>query len=261
MQIARLLHSFGLRPGETKRSLQGVPAYFADRRQVRAQMLNSETGADFSFGPAYPIFGERNQPAGSASGHYFHQDLHVAQKIAERKPRRHVDVGSRIDGFVAHVATFRQIEVLDLRPLNTHIKNIDFLQCDLMDPFSVEENSTDSLSCLHAIEHFGLGRYGDQIDLDGWKTGLASLTKMLERKGTLYLSVPTSEHQRIEFNAHRVFSIPYLRRTHEQDFHIEDLSFIDDGGGFIPNVDPRSESAERSFGAKYGCSVWTLSKR
>jgi len=224
-------------------------------------MLSSETGADFSFGPAYPIFGERSQQAGSASGHYFHQDLYVAQQISVRKPRRHVDVGSRIDGFVAHVAAFRPIEVLDIRPLDVEIRNIHFLQCDVMNPDSVDADSTDSLSCLHAIEHFGLGRYGDQIDVDGWKIGLASLTKMLQSQGTLYLSVPTSQHQRIEFNAHRVFSIPYLRSMLEENFQIEDLSFIDDCGDFSPNVDPHSESAERSFGATYGCSVWTLRKR
>ena len=39
--------------------------------------------------------------------------------------KRHVDIGSRLDGFVAHVASFREIEVLDIRPLkvNKH-KNI-----------------------------------------------------------------------------------------------------------------------------------------
>jgi hypothetical protein len=55
--------------------------------------------------------------AGVAKGHYFHQDLLVAKYIFEAKPERHIDVGSRVDGFVAHVASFREIEVLDVRPL------------------------------------------------------------------------------------------------------------------------------------------------
>jgi len=56
---------------------------------------------------------DRFDPGGDASGHYFHQDLIVARRIFERDPRKHVDVGSRIDGFVAHLAVFRQVEVID----------------------------------------------------------------------------------------------------------------------------------------------------
>ena len=73
--------------------------------------------------------------AGDQTGHYFHQDLLVAKFINDNKPKRHVDVASRIDGFVAHVASFREIEVLDIRPLpKSQHKNIKFKQTDLMNP-------------------------------------------------------------------------------------------------------------------------------
>jgi len=32
------------------------------------------------------------------------QDLLVARWIFDAKPQRHVDIGSRVDGFIAHVA-------------------------------------------------------------------------------------------------------------------------------------------------------------
>ena len=64
---------------------------------------------------------------------------------------------------------------------------------------------TDSLSCLHTIEHFGLGRYGDPIDPAGYLKGLAQLKSMVAPGGMLYLSTPIGP-QRIEFNAHRIFS-------------------------------------------------------
>jgi len=51
---------------------------------------------------------ERGVVSGSASGHYFHEDLLVARRIHKRNLRRYIDVGSRIDGFVAHVASFRE---------------------------------------------------------------------------------------------------------------------------------------------------------
>ncbi len=64
--------------------------------------------------------------------HYFHQDLLLANRIFKARPRNHVDVGSRVDGFVAHVASFRPIEVLDLRPSPFEIKIVTFAVADLM---------------------------------------------------------------------------------------------------------------------------------
>jgi len=54
----------------------------------------------------YPILEDLGDEAGVASGHYFHQDLWAARKVFARRPVEHVDVGSRIDGFVAHLLTF-----------------------------------------------------------------------------------------------------------------------------------------------------------
>lgn len=39
-----------------------------------------------------------------------------------------------------------------------------FKQADLVRPVEGMAGYCDSLSCLHALEHFGLGRYGDPID-------------------------------------------------------------------------------------------------
>ena len=117
--------------------------------------------------------------AGGNKGHYFHQDLLVANFIFEKNPIKHVDVGSRIDGFVAHVASFRSIDVIDLRPLNNTHKNINFIQADMMSENIDFEISCDSLSCLHALEHFGLGRYDDPINPNGHLLGFNNLYKML----------------------------------------------------------------------------------
>ena len=120
----------------------------------------------------FPIYYDYKEQAGSATGHYFHQDLLVANYIARNNPMRHIDVGSRIDGFVAHVAAFRPIEIIDVRELrDTGHENIRFKRMDLMKHEAIEPNICDSLSCLHAIEHFGLGRYGDPINPQGHLLG------------------------------------------------------------------------------------------
>ncbi|GHT03915.1 hypothetical protein AGMMS49525_09700 [Bacteroidia bacterium] len=78
------------------------------------------------------VFADKADDAGFLPHHYFFQDLYVAQRIYQNNPAKHIDIGSRIDGFVAHVAAFRKIEIYDIRPMKKAIPNVQFTQCDLM---------------------------------------------------------------------------------------------------------------------------------
>jgi hypothetical protein len=251
-----LLHArlFGLDLERTARSLQGLPAYLRDLHVLRAR-----EAAGFPIRRLYPCLGDRFEAAGTVSEHYFYQDWWVARRIFERAPRRHVDVGSRIDGFVAQVAAFREIEVFDLRPLALDVPTIHFRQVDLMQRHPELDGCCDSLSSLHAIEHFGLGRYGDAIDPRGHERGLAGLHHLLEPGGRLYLSVPIGE-QRIEYNAHRVFSVRTLLELVAGRFRVEAFSFVDDANRFHPEVGLAPSEVERDFGCHYGCGILELVK-
>ena len=79
-----------------------------------------------------PCLLDKIDECGSVKSEYFLQDLYVAQKIYQAKPSRHLDIGSRVDGFVAHVASFRDIEVADIRPTTSVIPGIKFIRADLM---------------------------------------------------------------------------------------------------------------------------------
>jgi hypothetical protein len=46
------------------------------------------------------------QQAGAVGTVYFWQDPLVAGMVHQAAPKRHIDVGSRLDGFVTHVANF-----------------------------------------------------------------------------------------------------------------------------------------------------------
>ena len=254
----RLLVMFGVDPLKAIRSIRGLPAYFHDLKTLKSQ--RQSTARVFPMGKPYPCIGDRFTDSGSAKGHYFHQDLLVARRINLNNPRRHVDVGSRIDGFVAHVAAFRAIEVIDIRPLPNNIPNVTFKQADLMAP--VEESLLeycDSSSCLHAIEHFGLGRYGDPVSYDGYILGLNNLYRMLRKGGKLYFSVPIGP-QRIEFNGHRVFSISYLLECFDGKYRIDEFSFVDDRGNLHENALISDGGVQSNFGCVFGCGIFELTK-
>ena len=204
----------------------------------------------------FPIYSDYREQAGSATGHYFHQDLLVAGYIAQRNPRRHVDIGSRIDGFVAHVASFRPIEIIDVRELkDTGHSNITFKRMDLMNSASVEASLSDSISCLHAIEHFGLGRYGDPLSPSGHITGFKNILKMLKPDGILYISFPIAHVDQVLFNAHRLFKPEsILAWQSEVEIELLSFSFVDDAGDLHKEVPVNTVPSD----IQYGCGIYTF---
>lgn len=206
----------------------------------------------------FPIYSDYREQAGSAIGHYFHQDLLIANYIFKNNPASHIDIGSRVDGFVAHVASFRSIEIIDVRELqDTGHENIRFKRMDLMKNDLIESNICDSLSCLHAIEHFGLGRYGDPINPQGHLIGFRNLLKMLKHGGTLYISFPIGNADQVHFNAHRIFK-PDSILGWQQETHLEllNFSYVDDAGKLHKEVGIDSVP----ISTQYGCGIYTFRK-
>lgn len=257
-RLVRVMRLLGFDPETTVRSVASLPWYLKDCIKYAEQYGQSKQV--FESVRLNPQLFDRNTQAGVAKGDYFYQDLLVAQRIFRAAPHRHVDVGSRIDGFVAHVASFRQIEVFDLRPIQHNVTNITFRQANFMNEI---DNSLwhycDSLSCLHSLEHFGLGRYGDPVRWDGYMIGYRNLYRMLKANGRLYLSFPIGP-QRVEFNAHRVFALSYIVPIIERDYRIDGFSFVDDGGLLHEDVRLSATNMVSNFGCRYGCGIFELTK-
>jgi len=231
--------------------------YERDLQELKKQKGDDQT---FSFGTPFPILTDKDDQGGVMKGHYFHQDLFIARKIHEAKPEKHVDIGSRTDGFIAHVASYRHIELLDIRPIESSVKNISFRQANLMELPKDLLNYTDSISSLHALEHFGLGRYGDPIEYWGFLKAIQNITMMLKQGGTFYFSVPIGP-QRIEFNAHRVFSIAYLINLLQEHFDISSFSYVDDAGEFHEDIILSEDMIAHNCHCNYGCGIFILLKK
>ena len=221
--IRALLRNAGIQPRRIAATLRGWRRYVRERKAYRI----AGSGGDFPMGRELPILTEWNEAAGSLGG-YFYQDQLVARWIFESEPIRHVDIGSRLDGFIGSLSVFREVDVIDIRPEPAKVRNVRFHQLDLMDDVPDEWIAcTDSLSCLHTIEHFDLGRYGDPIDPEGHLKGIGQLKKMVAPGGVLYLSTQIGP-QRVEFNAHRVFAPATLAGWFGEGWEIEQCAVIDD---------------------------------
>jgi SAM-dependent methyltransferase len=196
---------------------------------------------------------DRFLAAGSLRGHYFLQDLWAARRIHERGVREHVDVGSRIDGFIAHLLPFCQVTYVDLRPLEVPVEGLTYLQGSITSlPF--DSGTVESLSSLHVIEHIGLGRYGDPVDPAGYLRAAAELARVLRPGGELLVGTPVGR-ERLCFDAHRVFD-PHTVVAAFDGLTLQSFALIDDAGTAIDFTAGFARARE----CVYGCGLFRFTK-
>ncbi len=202
-------------------ALPGLPRYLLSwfsfrRQQGDMPVLWSDT---------FPRLDDRVQKT-PFDPHYFFQGNWLARRLASSPPSQHVDIGSSvlmIGVLSAHVPTI----FVDYRPLETHQSGLTSVGGDIVRlPFA--DNSLRSVSCLHVIEHIGLGRYGDPIDAQGARRAALELQRVIAQDGRLYLSTPIGR-ERVCFNAHRVFSPSTILAMFSQ-LRLIQFSYIDDAG-------------------------------
>ncbi len=131
--------------------------------------------------------------------------LGSSEKILSDGRDASLDIGSRIDGFVAHLLVFMPVTLVDLRRLDTSIEGLTFVNDDATTLGRFSDESVESISSLHAAEHFGLGRYGDAVDATACFRFIDSLKGFEAGWPPLFL-VPIGR-ERVGFNAHRVFEV------------------------------------------------------
>lgn len=165
----------------------------------------------------YPCYNDMYENAsGNVDDHYFLQDIYMAEKVCRNMPEVHYDIGSRMDGFIAHLISstnIKRIVMLDIRPFEIKLPRLQFIQTDATNLSELEDESVDSISSLHAIEHFGLGRYGDEVSPKAWEQALNSIQRVVKPGGYFYFSVPVGPQNKVCFNAHRIFQPSLIVKT------------------------------------------------
>ena len=215
-KLYKIIHSENMFEKHSKRK-KAIKSY---------EMMPHRESFDYNKEYAYFI-DESKQNAGSC-GAYYWQDLWAATKIIKNKPVVHFDIGSRIDGFVAHLQAFgQQVVLIDIRKMESHLPYVSFIQADATSLYGIADESVESISALCSLEHFGLGRYGDEIDPDACFKAMKSIQRVLKKGGHAYIAVPIgAEH--LEFNIHRIFFAQTIVDEFDQmeliDFQVNNLS-------------------------------------
>lgn len=223
-----------------------LPRYI--KHWIRFGRLNK--GDRLRFADAYPNLGDwvTSTPF---DPHYFYQAAWLARQLAEAPPARHLDIGSDVK-LIGTLSAFVPTEFMDYRPLDATLSGLDCSRGSIT-ALPMSDASVLSLSCLHVVEHIGLGRYGDPIDPEGSRKAIAELTRVLAPGGRLFLSVPVGR-ERICFNAHRVFA-PETILDLSGELKLASFALVDDAGRFWPDCSP-----SQARGLDYGCGMFVLKK-
>ncbi len=185
--------------------------------------------------------------------HYTYHPAWAARVLARQAPKKHIDISSQLS-FSLLVSAFIPVEFYDYRPADIKLDNFFTGKADLTHlPFS--ESSIESLSCMHVIEHVGLGRYGDPLDPKGDQKAANELKRVLAPGGKFLFVVPVGKST-VRFNAHRVYSYEQILDLFS-GLKLEQFDLLPDkyDQGIIYNADPALVKNQ-----KFGCGLFIFTK-
>jgi SAM-dependent methyltransferase len=202
----------------------------------RFRVLMSESERDdfqLIWKDRYPILNEKTS-ATSFDAHYIYHTAWAARKLQENNITQHVDISSSLY-FASIVSAFIPIQFYDFRPAKMKLSHLGTGKADLL-KLQFEDNSIFSLSCMHVVEHIGLGRYGDPLDPEGDLKAIYELYRVIKPGGLLLFVVPVGK-PKICFNAHRIYD-PQKVLSYFPAMEISEFSCVFDSGEFHLKVDP-----------------------
>ncbi|HVY72534.1 MAG TPA: glycosyltransferase [Candidatus Paceibacterota bacterium] len=235
---------------------------------LRAQRLMRAYRKDFSTfktlsqaqGRGEPLWDDRrpelfdNTSTTPFDAHYIYHPAWAARVLHRTNPSLHIDISSTLT-FSSILSAFIPVRFYDYRPAPLKLSNFESLHADLTAlPF--QDGSIASLSCMHTIEHIGLGRYGDPLDPNGDRTAIAELIRVLAPGGNLLFVTPVGK-PRVRFNAHRIYSYRQIME-YFNGLELVEFSLLPDdiSQGIVENASQAQSDAQN-----YGCGCFWFRKR
>jgi hypothetical protein len=188
--------------------------------------------------------------------HYVYHPAWAVRKVKEISPEKHVDISSTLH-FASMLSAYIPVDFYDYRPAAFFLPGLNCGSADLMKlPFA--DGSVESISCMHTIEHIGLGRYGDPINPSGDLRAAKELVRVTARGGNLLVVVPVGR-SRLCFNAHRIYSHAQLLGMFE-GVSLKEFALVPDD--YLEKGLLYDEEAERVVDSQeWGCGCYWFVKK
>lgn len=220
-----------------------------DFNKFRELSTNNERDLPLRWEERLPCLNDRTSIT-EFDRHYVFHLAWAARILAATIPSQHVDISSSL-AFCTLVSAFMPVRFYDYRPAILGLTNLDCNPADLLAlPF--DSQSVDSVSCMHVVEHVGLGRYGDPLDPEGDLKSIAELKRILAVNGNLLFVVPIGR-PRIMFNGHRIYTYKQII-SYFKGLDLVEFALIPDNpndGGILTNATKEMADAQ-----SYGCGCF-----
>jgi Caenorhabditis protein of unknown function, DUF268. len=198
----------------------------------------------------YPCLGDKLSHT-PFDQHYTYHPAWAARVLATTRPEYHVDISS-ILAFSAIVSAFIPVKFYDYRPAQLLLNNYESGFVDLK-KLEFASDSIPSISCMHTIEHIGLGRYGDELDAHGDVKAISELIRVTRKGGDILFVTPVGRPM-IQFNAHRIYSYEQIME-YFRGCALMEFSLVPDAGGLITHANPALVKEQQ-----YGCGCFWFKK-
>ena len=184
--------------------------------------------------------------------HYVYHTGWAARVLKETSPKEHIDISSSIM-FCSIASAFIPITHYDYRKPNLKIQGLECGSEDLCN-LSFSDHSVRSISCMHVIEHVGLGRYGDPINPIGDQLAANELMRVLAPTGHLLIVLPVAERAVVRFNGHRIYTFQRVIQLFSE-LELVEFSFLNESNS---NLFTRFASEIDIKGSRFGCGCFVF---
>lgn len=184
------------------------------------------------------------------NSHYIYHPAWAARVLKEITPKTHVDFSSSLH-FCTIISAFIPSVFYDYRPADLELSDLESKRANLTN-LELSDNSIECLSCMHTIEHIGLGRYGDELDSEGDIKAINELQRVAIDH--ILIVVPIGM-PKIYFNAHRVYD-PIEFVKYFTECNLINFAFVDDLGNFKIN-----EKLKNAINEKFACGCFYFRKK
>ena len=232
-----------------------IPYFLEYRKFCKSAKEQKDDRFELSWKNAYPCLNDKTSDT-PFDYHYVYHTGWAARILAKTQPKEHVDISSSLY-FVSIASAFVKMKFYDYRPADLVMSNLESGAADIMTlPF--EGNSLESLSCLHVMEHIGLGRYGDPINAAADLTAISELKRVVKPGGTLIFATPIGGKAKVMYNAHRIYTYELLEKLFE-GFEIADFAVISDSPKAYHFIEHATKADADA--CNYGCGCFWFRKK
>jgi len=203
--INKFLSWFGLQLQPSGRAPRVPEDFMANYNANLASLMENNSRR-------FDVFSELYYEAGVHPTNYIDFECGFAAYHMNRlNPNKTLDIGS-YRHFILGMLSHFQVTTVDVRNRAPISRNEVIVTCDAK-KLTLPANEFDVVVSLCALEHFGLGRYGDEYDLDADKKAFEEIIRVLKPNGCLiFTTMITRAKPSIVFNGSRIYNYEMIRK-------------------------------------------------